>query len=266
MWTVLELMTWPTPVLEVSTSGAAVVTSTCWVTAPTVSCRSFGHRSGDIEPEILYDARLEPRSSDGDLIAARLQQGTAYSPALLVWAFHSTPVAWLVTTTLALGTVAPDISVTVPFKLAVDCARRLKLQQQSSSKSIATRTINEPSPKPASSVPFITPPMKTACPDWFEKSCRFGGSHELNFSRAGTSSDFRKRSTGPRLRSPTPYRGDFGKAGTHCFLDMQLHSRMNMQFAGGQISEQIGFSALISMHGSDIAKLHTILRNTFLFL
>lgn len=63
----------------------------------------------------------------------------------------------------------------------------------------------------------------------------------------------------------TPYRRDFGKAGTHCFLDMQLHSRMNMQFASGQISEQIGFSALISMHGSDIAKLHTILRNTFLF-
>src|ERR1700682_3287625 len=50
------------------------------------------------------------------------KNGKRYAPAVSVCVADSTPVAWFVATTLALGTAAPVASVIVPFSDAVDCA------------------------------------------------------------------------------------------------------------------------------------------------
>src|ERR1700674_3353007 len=50
------------------------------------------------------------------------KDGKRYAPAVSVCVADSTPVAWFVATTLALGIAAPVASVTVPLSDAVDCA------------------------------------------------------------------------------------------------------------------------------------------------
>src|SRR2546426_3200855 len=50
------------------------------------------------------------------------KDGKRYAPSVSVCVADSTPVAWFVATTLALGTTAPVASVIVPFSDAVDCA------------------------------------------------------------------------------------------------------------------------------------------------
>src|SRR6267143_681425 len=50
------------------------------------------------------------------------KDGKRYAPAVSVCVADSTPVAWFVATTLALGIAAPVASVIVPLSDAVDCA------------------------------------------------------------------------------------------------------------------------------------------------
>src|SRR5262245_7863315 len=108
-WTVV-----PSSDVATCTSGEAAATVTVSATVPTSSrafTRTFVSTVSSMSESV---AVLNPGSSATILYLPVGSEGAVYSPAWSVTMVRVRPVPWFVSVTVAPGTAAPDVSVTVP--------------------------------------------------------------------------------------------------------------------------------------------------------